>query len=194
MLATSQPLDSSTSNSMPKQAPKSKGASRTASSDSTGGSFKFFIFGILVGIGLTLLTQQAIRSNTPETKAPKIEPPPKVVEPPAEPPAENGPAIDFYTRLRDTEVLVPEAQQIEPRKEKVYFIQAASFRNKADADRARAQLILLNLETNITEFNSGTEIWHRIMVGPFRGQSLLSKAQTILLENGYGGMVLERSK
>jgi len=166
---------------MPKKTPQNKGASRAATKEETGSTLKFFVFGMVIGTILTLATQKAIEKNRlannnepPTAASPTLAPTPTVS------PTESGPAIDFYTRLRDTEVLVPEAQQIEPRKEKIYFIQAASFRNKADADRARAQLILLNLDANITEFDSGTEVWHRIMVGPFKGHIRA-------LENGCAG-------
>lgn len=107
---------------------------------------------------------------------------------------EHRPDIDFYERLRDSEVLVPVPTVVEPREEVQFFLQAASFRNKEDADRARAELLLLNLEATVTEFQSGSQVWHRIVVGPFEGQSRVSKAQTTLLENGYGGMVLQRKK
>ena len=102
--------------------------------------------------------------------------------------------ITFPALLREAEVLVTVPPPEKPQKDVLYFLQAASFRDVEDANAARAELILLNLQVEISQSTLNGETWNRIIVGPFEGRSKVSKAQSTLLENGYGGMVLQREK
>jgi cell division protein FtsN len=72
-----------------------------------------------------------------------------------------------------------------------WIIQVASFRNVADADRARAELILNGLPN--TEIQSvevaGKGTFHRVVVGPFEHRPSLNKAQDILAELNYQPLV-----
>lgn len=178
---------------MPNNSPrsKSKGASRhKAPTAEAFAAPRSFAIGLLLGIFLCLFVQQLLSPNLEEapdsTTAGQEQA--EVI------PETTGPNIDFPTRLRNSEVLVPAPAPAEAREPVIFYLQAASFRNAEDANRARAEILLLNLEAEVTEFDNGTETWHRIIVGPFEGQSMVSKAQTTLLENGYGGMVLQRKE
>jgi len=59
-----------------------------------------------------------------------------------------------------------------------YFLQAGNFRDAADAERMRAQVLLLGLEAFIVtreEANGG--VGHRVRVGPFVDQSRMIEAK-----------------
>lgn len=114
------------------------------------------------------------------------------------------PRFDFYKLLQESEVIVPateptpgtEKHAADTKKDSMeYILQVGSFPKNADADKLRAQLILLNLDARIeTVTIRNGELWHRVVVGPFDDQSRLSKARSILVENQYNALVLKREK
>lgn len=116
------------------------------------------------------------------------------------------PRFDFYKLLQESETIVP-ANETSNREEAAatkapavadgneYLLQVGSFPTHADADRLRAQLILLGLDARIekVEIRKG-EVWHRAMVGPFKNQTDLNKARATLVAEGYNALVLKRAK
>lgn len=113
--------------------------------------------------------------------------------------AAQKPRFDFYTLLRESEVIVPDIEQSPLRgtaiSDDIFLLQAGSFRNAADADTLRARLILLNLDARVE--SSGQQpgnIWHRVLVGPYTSRSKLASVRATLLENGIDNLVLKRSK
>lgn len=121
---------------------------------------------------------------------------------PAETAANDGkkaPKFDFYTVLPDVEVLEDKtpanktssgsATTKPPAAKRV--IQTGSFQNLQDADRRRAQLLLLGLEvqTQKVEVNSG-QVFHRVQVGPFSDTASLEAARKTLTENQIEHIVL----
>lgn len=116
------------------------------------------------------------------------------------------PRFDFYKLLQESEVIVPateapgtidkptatataDAETME------YILQVGSFSNQADADRLRAQLIILNLDARIEKVTiRNNEIWHRVMVGPFTDQARLDTARSTLVNNQYNALMLKRKR
>jgi cell division protein FtsN len=45
-------------------------------------------------------------------------------------------------------------------------LQAGSYKNFADADRVRAKLALLGIESNVQKVTVDSDTWHRIRIGP----------------------------
>lgn len=110
-------------------------------------------------------------------------------EAPAPIPPPPRPRFDFYTTLPEMEVVVPEDEITGSRKEGVrqvdkpgtYLLQAGSFRTHEQADRLKAQLALLGLETGIQTVSiNDRETWHRVRVGPFRDLDELHKIRVQL--------------
>lgn len=115
------------------------------------------------------------------------------------------PRFDFYKLLKESEVIVPAT---EPEREQLpsgqtqtpantheYILQVGSFRSAEDADRLRAQLILLNLDARTEQVTLQNEqVWHRVLVGPFSNQSRLASARSTLVSNDYSALVLKRKK
>lgn len=104
--------------------------------------------------------------------------------------------FDFYTLLPEREVIVPVEQEHtaeQPAQAFNYILQAGSFKNSEDADRLRAQLILMDLEVRIDPVTSNNgDLWHRVQVGPFQDRSKLSRARSILISNGIDTLLLRR--
>lgn len=128
---------------------------------------------------------------------------------PAEPKTPK-PRFDFYKLLQESEVIVPATEAphaddprtskpnaiIEPGTDNMeYILQVGSFSNRTDADRLRAQLIMLNLDARIEQVSiRNGEIWHRVMVGPFTDQTRLNTARSTLVTNQYNALMLKREK
>ncbi len=111
----------------------------------------------------------------------------------------QSPRFDFYDLLKETQVSIPEVAKKtkedaqSPDNPVEYILQVASFKSGDDAERLRAELILLNLEANTEEAKiRNGETWHRVLVGPFTSRSKLSKARNTLLSNKHEALVLKR--
>lgn len=97
--------------------------------------------------------------------------------------------FEFYELLEKSEVTTQnvDAYKSTPRDaetEHSYLLQAGSFRIKEDAERMRAQLILLglpNVHTNTSVADDGST-WYRVRLGPFENRSRLSKAYDKLVQ------------
>ena len=155
---------------------------------------------MLAGLGIGLFVALLIYLKAGPDDAPVarvVEAPPpveseargvkKVAPAPIPPPPR--PRFDFYTTLPEMEVVVPEDEITGSRKEGVrqvdkpgtYLLQAGSFRTHEQADRLKAQLALLGLETGIQTVSiNDRETWHRVRVGPFRDLDELHKIRVQL--------------
>ncbi len=110
------------------------------------------------------------------------------------------PRFDFYQLLKETEVVVNEPAPTtktttQPVEDQEYILQVGSFKKSADADRMRAQLILMNLEASVeTVTVRNGETWHRVLVGPFDNRSKLAKARSTLVSNDINPLLLKRKR
>ncbi|WP_439134816.1 SPOR domain-containing protein [Pseudomaricurvus sp.] len=111
------------------------------------------------------------------------------------------PRFDFYQLLKESEVEVkqPSKAQREAAEQQAekqeYILQVGSFRKDSDADRLRAQLILLNLDAQVEKVTvrSG-ETWYRVLVGPYSDHSKMERARSILASNRINALLLKRKK
>ena len=72
-----------------------------------------------------------------------------------------------------------------PAVDAAYILQVGSFRHPQEADRLRANLVLLGLEASVqTVAIDGEDAWHRVRIGPYRDLVLLNNARVRLRENG----------
>ncbi|MGD2112802.1 MAG: SPOR domain-containing protein, partial [Gammaproteobacteria bacterium] len=66
-----------------------------------------------------------------------------------------------------------------------YFLQVGSFRNGEQADRFKAELALLGLETSIQKVTIDNKAtWHRVRVGPYSDLEALNRTRRTLRERG----------
>lgn len=175
-------------------AKKGRAPARRTSSSNTSATppWLWFVAGLVLGAFMASLY---FIKNPVAAPAPKEEPKPKVVENKT-----PKPRFDFYKLLQESETIVPASETIneeKPAQEQSteYILQVGSFPRAEDADKLRAQLILLNLDANIekVEIRKG-EIWHRVVVGPFNNQNALTSARSQLVKNEYNALVLKRAK
>ena len=118
------------------------------------------------------------------------------------PDKKQKPRFDFYTQLRDAEIVVPDSppsalreSAAEKGQDEIYLLQAGSFRRAEDADSLRAGLLLLNLQVQIEKVNASKgATWHRVLVGPFQSSAKLTSARNTLWQNDIDNLVLKRSK
>jgi len=135
----------------------------------------------------------------------------------APPEKKSSTRFEFYTMLPEMEVAVPEealnrpapkimpgasaqpsaapaavASARPPGSGDHYLLQVGSFRNRADAERVKANLALLGLRAAIQTVSiDGTRTWHRVRAGPYTGLAALKQARARLRENHFQSIVLK---
>lgn len=75
-----------------------------------------------------------------------------------------------------------------------YLLQAGSFRQAKDADRRRAELLLLGLKATVEEVNNNSGRLYRVRVGPFNTRAELSKARRLTEAQQIDTLILKRPR
>ena len=178
-----------------------------------------FLLGMFVGVVLGLAVSLGIAFYLNKTPIPFVSAKPKQAEkdgpagkppviaglpqgspPPAPAPGEK-PKFDFYKILPGQEEPVTEkelrerqriarSQQEAPKD--VYFIQAGSFQNPADADNQKARLAILGFESSVEPANlpdKGT--WYRVRLGPYTKVEEINKIRQALAQNGIDASLVK---
>lgn len=73
-----------------------------------------------------------------------------------------------------------------------FFLQAGSFRKQPEAERVRAQIILLGQDVRVENVTVRDEDWYRVLVGPFANREQLGQAQKTLAASGYNNLLLQQ--
>jgi cell division protein FtsN len=161
-----------------------------------------FGLGLAVAIGVYLRAPRALMStgappvDAAEQKASATEaqPTPRTtasVKPASEPaPADNR--FDFYEILPQFEVVVPQADSRTPPKVRSrpieepgsYLLQAGSFKAAADAERLRANLALLGLESQIQQVTIDDNVFNRVRIGPIEDLARVNRTMKQLRDSG----------
>jgi cell division protein FtsN len=97
-------------------------------------------------------------------------------------------SYSFYDMLPKFEVVVPEKEKdvkpdIRPAPETrrgTYVLQTGTYKNVADADRARAQLSLLGIEGNVQKVTVNSDSWLRVRIGPVTSLDELNRLRQVL--------------
>lgn len=118
------------------------------------------------------------------------------VEAVPEPP---GPQFEFYTYLPQKEVVVPDHEiNTRTREERVgkakatrYILQAGSYKESMEADRLRAKLALMGIESHIEKTKVGSVVWHRVTLGPYTRMASVSVIRSRLRQSGIDVIVVE---
>ena len=71
-----------------------------------------------------------------------------------------------------------------------FFLQAGSFRKREDADKVRAQILLLGQNVQVESGKVREETWFRVLVGPYSNREQLATAQKQLAGSGFGNLLL----
>jgi cell division protein FtsN len=121
---------------------------------------------------------------------------------------ENKLKFDFYTLLPEQQVRVEPrpattqaktsaarpASPLPPADSALYLLQAGSFKKNADADRRRAELLLLGLDARVEEAKGDNGRWFRVYVGPFQDRSKLAQARSLTAQQGIDTLLLKRPR
>ena len=189
---------------------------RTASPRRSGGSFLLGIFvGLLIGLALALAVALYL-NKTPIPFLGKGKPAATKEGEPGKPGAVSAlpqggaattgkapdkPKYDFYKILPGGEEPVSErelkeaarAAKSQPEAAKgVYFIQAGSFQNPADADNQKAKIAILGFESSVEPTSlpdKGT--WYRVRLGPYTALEDLNKVRRVLTQNGIDASLVK---
>jgi cell division protein FtsN len=73
-----------------------------------------------------------------------------------------------------------------------FFLQAGSFRKQADADKLRAEIIMLGQDVRVEGVKVRDENWYRVLVGPYTSREQLNQAQKTLAASGYSNLLLQQ--
>ena len=178
------------------------------------GSAGGFLLGMFVGIIAGLAVSLAIAFYLNKGPMPFLTAKPKAAEKEAaKPPAIAGlpqgspaavpekPRFDFYKILPGQEEPVSEKELRERMKsarsqqdavKDVYFIQAGSFQNPADADNQKARLAILGFESSVEPANlpdKGT--WYRVRLGPYSKLDEINRIRQSLAQNNIDASLVK---
>jgi len=151
------------------------------------------LIGLVIGLFIAFLVyldrlpeQRAAgaRGERQAAKAPRVEP-----------------RFEFYSILPELEVVVPDILADKPREAPgpaqapgeaaVYYLQAGSFKSSEEADRMKANLVLLGLDVVVQTVSVNDVRWHRVRVGPLSTEQALRQARAQLLEHNIDFMLLK---
>jgi cell division protein FtsN len=177
---------------------------------SSGGFLLGMFFGLVVGLAIALgiafyLNKTPIPFITAAKKAPEKDvasgkPPVIAGLPQASVP--EKPKFDFYKILPGNEEPVSEKELKDRAKaaakgqqdasKDVYFLQAGSFQNPAEADNQKARLAILGYEASVEPTHlpdKGT--WYRVRLGPYTKVDEITKVRQALAQNGIEASLMK---
>lgn len=153
---------------------------------------------MLFGLGLGLIVAAVVYLNGRQTgdsplavtvsPSPADQPAAAASPGDAEIAVQPGNRFDFYEILPKFEVVLPETES-EARPDYTetvledpgrYVLQAGSFRAESDAERMRANLALLGIESRIQNVTIDTDDYHRVRIGPSNDLDSLNGIRTRL--------------
>ncbi len=115
---------------------------------------------------------------------------------PAQPPVTPAEAAKIDTARAQAalngETPPPAPPVIKPAATTQFYLQAGSFRKQADADKVRAQIILLGQSVQVESGTVKEETWYRVLVGPFSNREQLTVAQKQLAGSGFNNLLLQQ--
>ena len=176
----------------------------TATRKSSGGGFLLGIFvGLLIGLAISLgVAFYLNRTPVPFTVAkPKDEKAPAGKAPaiaglPQGTPAAAAPGAEETVSEKELRDKLRAAKSQPPGQQEaskdVYFIQAGSFQNPADADNQKARLAILGFESSVEPANlpdKGT--WYRVRLGPYKKVEEINKVRQQLAQNGIDASLVK---
>ncbi|MEE8542548.1 MAG: SPOR domain-containing protein [Gammaproteobacteria bacterium] len=180
---------------------------KTRVADDGAPGFVWMLFGLSIGLVVAAAVYVADRRE-PATLMPAqsetVSPSRSVSVEPAEDPLaaeEPHPAtrFDFYDLLPNFEVILPEIEsRASPNREGVaivapgsYELQAGSFTVPEDAERMKANLALLGIESRLQRVSVDDDVYHRVRIGPISDLNALNTVRRQLWDAEIDVMLIE---
>jgi cell division protein FtsN len=155
----------------------------------------WMLFGLAIGLSVAFaIYRKDIRptpvpepvAQQPASMAAPIEQAPEVAEPDDTDIPESR--FTFYDMLPKFEVIIPEVEGDVSQDKAIaviqdpglYVLQAGSFSALADADRRRAELALLGIESVIQRVAIDDKTYHRVRIGPIENLDRLNRIRNQL--------------
>jgi len=185
-----------------KHSPKPKDKSRKNSTSLPG--WGGFIIGIIVALviikGAPIIWKKMEQRMHPIGMQQAKTPAKPLSKAPAAGSTAARPHFDFYKLLPSFQVVIP-SQDKETRSGDVpgpvnqpgtYILQVGSFQNYAEADKLKANLALLGVESSIQQVkvNNGG-VWNRVRIGPIHSLSRLNTLRAKLAHNHIEPLVIK---
>jgi len=109
------------------------------------------------------------------------------------------PQFDFYTILPEKEVVVPEyeiktrtrEERVGKAKETHYIMQAGSFKTFKEADRLRAKLAAMGIESKVQKAKVGNVNWYRVKMGPYAQTESVNAIRARIRQHGIDAIITE---
>ena len=180
-------------------AAKNQARRNTGDSPPRGKGFRIYLAGVFTGVFLSGIGYLAMLppSAVPAPDGAATETAPE--------PAIPKPRFDFYKLLPEQTISsAVEPEPVEPAAvvsnpptpssaPQSFFLQAGSFRQEADAERRRAELVLLGLTPKLEETTNNGVHWFRVYLGPFDSHASMTKARGLLANQNIETVLLKRS-
>jgi cell division septation protein DedD len=161
-----------------------------------GNGFRLYFAGVLTGVFLSFLVYLGTLPNPADPALETGNSPPAAEIP--------KPRFDFYTLLpkqtldeaKKPDAVEPAADVSKPpaasSAPEPYLLQAGAFRQRDDAERRRAELVLLGLTPKLEEFSNTNGRWFRVYVGPFESHASMTKARSLMANQNIDTVLLKR--
>ncbi len=118
---------------------------------------------------------------------------------PAKPDTEAPPtSFDFYEMLPAFEVVIPE-KELDVRRDREstpvrqqgsYILQVGAFQAFADAERVKAKLALMGVESRVQKVSLDNQTWHRVRIGPVTDLDELNALRAKLQRAGVDMLII----
>ncbi|WP_439106259.1 SPOR domain-containing protein [Congregibacter sp.] len=166
-----------------------RGASRQHEPSHSGAGLKWYAAGVATGLFIAFMLYLVTLPAEPGS-APELAGSPTVNTP--------EPEYEFFEVLPNQEITVDvdPADLPKPRSAgsgKQYLLQAGSFRQAADADRRRGELLLLGLNPSVEDTRGDTGRWYRVVLGPFDSRSAMAKARSLTAQQDIDTLLIQRN-
>jgi cell division protein FtsN len=186
--------------------PRARETKRKPSGGTLIGIFIGLVLGLAAAAGLALyMTNAPVPFVTRADKARSATPPADraLAETARTTESKSGeaakPRFDFYKILPGQEVPVTDkelrAAAKSPDKaaaKDLYFVQAGSFQNPADADNLKARLARAGLVASVEPANLPDKgIWYRVRLGPFTQLDEINRVRQTLAQNGVDASLVK---
>lgn len=179
----------------PKDRPKARGSGLPG--------WGWFVIGIIVAAVIIKAAPQVWKHAEQKLRPHHVQTVQHTPKPAARPAtAATGAAthFDFYKMLPSFQVVIP-SQDKETRSADVpgpvsqpgsYILQVGSFQNYAQADKLKANLALLGVESSIqrVKVNNGST-WNRVRIGPIRDLAHLNALRAQLAQHHFKPLVIK---
>lgn len=169
---------------------------------------------LIIGFGYFLSTLGDTDTEPEKTQVTQVQPLPVKPEKPvkkipkkkvqAEPELVE-PQFDFYEILEDKEVRIPEYEvKKRVKEEKVgkvksatlttptqYILQVGAFKEYSQADKLKARLAFMGIQSKIEQAKVGNVVWNRLKIGPYSKLSTTERVRSRLKQKGISTIVVE---